>query len=79
MELEKLKWDYIDDYHFAAVDDIEINIRAYNDKCISVWIYNHKEDKEILDEEYKDIKKVQEILNNTLQQNIKEELKEVFN
>ena len=55
-------WDYKDDYYFAQIDDIEINIRMFESDVIGVWIYNHTKDKEILDEDYKNLEELKTIL-----------------
>ena len=55
-------WDYIDDYYFGHIEDIEINIRIFQSDDIGVWLYDHTKDKEILDEDYKNLEEVKVVL-----------------
>ena len=45
-------WDYTDDYYFTHIEDIEINIRVYEDDTVSVWVFDNKKDVELLEGEY---------------------------
>lgn len=44
-------WDFKDDYYYCSPNDIDINIRAYNESSFHVWIYNNKDgkDEELVD------------------------------
>ncbi|MEA2019047.1 MAG: hypothetical protein U9N59_11420, partial [Campylobacterota bacterium] len=63
-------WDYTDDYYYTQIDDIEINLRVYPNNTISVWIYNHTNDTELLDTEYKNIADLKLAFKNIFKQNI---------
>ena len=69
-QTQKIQYEITDDYYFTIINDIELNIRAYNKTCISIWIYNHKTDEEIIDEEYSSLKEIQEVLKTKLQLDI---------
>jgi hypothetical protein len=62
-------WDYTDDYYFAYIDDIEINIRICENE-IGIWIYNYSTDNEILDDYYKSLEELKMILNDILKEDI---------
>lgn len=59
-------WDSRDDYSFATEEDIEINIRAYNEGNYHLWIYNNKLDDECVDSMYVSISDLQEKINEVL-------------
>ena len=63
-------WDYIDDYYFTHVDDIEINIRVYEDDTISVWVFDNKKDVELLEDDFRSVKKLENKLNDIFQSDI---------
>ena len=56
-------WDYRDDYYFMQIGDVEINIRAYSKNELSHWIYEYSSDEELVDAYYKDIERLQEVIN----------------
>ena len=63
-------WDNKDDYYYVHIDELEINLHIYTDGTISLWLYNHNKDTELLDEEYKDIDDIKSVLKNVLDSNI---------
>ena len=58
--MRKVIWDYQDDYYYVNLGNIEINIRAYTVHELSMWIYHHNINKELVDEDYSSIKKIEE-------------------
>ena len=58
--MREVIWDYQDDYYYVDLGNIEINIRAYNIDKLSMWIYNHNINKELVDDDYSSIQEVEE-------------------
>lgn len=56
-------WDSRDDYSFATEGDIEINVRAYSESSLHLWMYNNELDDECVDSMYKNISDLQKKLN----------------
>ncbi len=65
-ETTTLKWDTQDDYYFTVINNIEINIRAYNKHTISIWIYDHDNNLEMIDDELSSLQEIQIVLNKNL-------------
>lgn len=66
-------WDYMDDYYFCVIDDIEVNIRGYNDngeKSFHLWMYNNKKDDEVVDAMYSSYSELQEAMMKIIKGNI---------
>ena len=63
-------WDYTDDYYFTHIEDIEINIRVYEDDTISVWVFDNKKDVELLEDVFKSVKKLKDKLKDIFQADI---------
>ncbi len=59
-------WDYIDDYAFSVVNEIEINIRAYNESDLHLWAFNHKVEEELVDDDYSSLSLLQIKINEIL-------------
>jgi len=66
MNILRHLWDYRDDYYFATIGDIEINIRAYSESEFSLWIYEYSSDEELVDAYYKDMHDLEKELNETI-------------
>ncbi len=64
-------WDYIDDYYYCNVNNHEVNIRVFKDDIIGVWIFDHTNDKEVLDGEFEVIERVKLIMYTIFKVNIK--------
>ncbi|QSZ41216.1 hypothetical protein GJV85_03505 [Sulfurimonas aquatica] len=59
-------WDSRNDYSFATEEDIEINIRAYSESSLHLWMYDNHKDEELVDSMYKNISDLQKRLNEEL-------------
>ncbi|QOY50919.1 hypothetical protein [Candidatus Sulfurimonas baltica] len=59
-------WDYEDDYYFTFVGYIEINIRAYSENNLHLWMYEHGGDKEIADDDFSSLALLQLRINEIL-------------
>ena len=55
-------WDYRDDYYFLQIGDTEINVRAYSQNELSLWIYEYSSDEELVDADYKSLKQIQTVI-----------------
>ena len=67
---DKYIWDYKDDYYFTNINDIEINIRIFEDDSYSIWIYDYIKDEEIIDKDYKNIYEVKAVLKDVFKMDI---------
>ena len=67
---DKYIWDYKDDYYFTNINDIEINIRIFEDDSYSIWIYDYIKDEEIIDKDYKNINEVKAVLKDVFKMDI---------
>jgi len=67
---DKHIWDYKDDYYYTNINDIEINIRIFEDDSYSIWIYNYIKDEEIIDKDYKNINEVKVVLKDVFKMDI---------
>lgn len=68
--MKRAIWDYQDYYYYSLINNFEINIRAYDENCISLWIYINSKDIEIKDNEYQNLEQVKEVINKSLLINI---------
>ena len=59
-------WDYRDDYYFACIDDIEINIRAYSQREVTLWMYCYSDDEELVDAYYKSMQELKNTIDKVL-------------
>ena len=59
-----------DDYYLTIVNNIELNIRAYTDSSISLWVYDHNTNTEIIDDELSSLEEIKLVLQKNLQLNI---------
>ena len=59
-------WDYRDEYYFTQIGEIEINIRAYSESELSLWMYKHDSDEELVDAYYKDMQELKNTINETI-------------
>lgn len=59
-------WDYEDDYYFTFIGYVEINIRAYDENNVHLWMYAHGGDKEIADDDFSSLALLQEKINEIL-------------
>lgn len=59
-------WDYEDDYYFTFVGYVEVNIRAYRENNLHLWMYEHGRDKEIVDAYYASLALLQKKINEVL-------------
>ena len=66
IELTHTTYDTQDDYYITVINNIEINIRAYNTTTISLWIYNHTTNTEIRDDELSSLEEVTMVLQKNL-------------
>ena len=67
---DKYIWDYKDDYYYTNINDIEINIRIFEDNSYSIWIYDYIKDEEIIDKDYKNIYEVKAVLKDVFKRDI---------
>ena len=67
---DKYIWDYKDDYYYTNINNIEINIRIFEDDSYSIWIYNYIKDEEIIDKDYKNINEVKVVLKDVFKMDI---------
>jgi len=66
-------WDYMDDYYFCVIDDTEVNIRGYsedNKKSFHLWMYNNKNDDELVDAMFTSYSELQEAMMKIIKGNI---------
>ena len=59
-------WDASDDYYGCIENNIEINVRAYSESSLHLWMYDNQEDSELVDSMYKNISDLQIELNEIL-------------
>ena len=59
-------WDARDDYFACVENNIEINVRAYSESSLHLWLYNNGTDSELADSMYKNILDLQKELNEIL-------------
>ena len=59
-------WDTRDDYYGCVENNIEINIRAYSESSLHLWLYNNDTDSELVDSMYKNVLDLQKELNEIL-------------
>ena len=69
-EQQHIKYDTQDDYYITVINNIELNIRAYNNQCISLWIYDHNKNTEIIDDELSSLEEIKQVLKAKLQLDI---------
>ena len=63
----------MDDYYFCVIDDTEINIRGYsedNKKSFHLWMYNNKNDDELVDAMFTSYSELQEAMMEIIKGNI---------
>ena len=63
-------WDYRDDYYFCDIDDVEVNIRAYSESSFHLWMYDNKNDDEMVDTMYSSYKELQKRMNEVVQTSV---------
>ena len=54
----KIQYKIINNYYLTVIEKIKLIIKAYNKTCISIWIYNHNTDEELLGKEYSSLHKI---------------------
>lgn len=59
-------FDYTDDYYFTVINNIEINIRAYDSATLHLWAYCHDNNQEMIDDELTSINEIQQVLQKNL-------------
>ena len=70
LQLKQTTYDIQDDYYFTVINNYEINIRAYNETSIHLWIYNHNTETEIIDDELSSLEEVTMVLQKNLKLHI---------
>ena len=70
MKEQQTNYETQDDYYTTVINNIEINIRAYNKTCIHLWINDHNINTEIIDDELSSLKEIKLVLKKNLQLNI---------
>ena len=63
-------WDTQDDYYYTVTNNIEINIRAYNETTLHLHIYDYDNDLEIIDDELSSLQEIQIIIQRNLKVDI---------
>ncbi|MEA3352416.1 MAG: hypothetical protein U9Q33_01170 [Campylobacterota bacterium] len=51
-------WDIQDDYYFIVINNIEINLRAYDNNSILLWLYDYDNNQEIIDDEFTSLEEI---------------------
>ena len=69
-EQTQTTYDTQDDYYITVINNIEINIRAYTDSSIPLWVYDHNTNTEIIDDELSSLEEIKLVLEKNLQLNI---------
>jgi len=64
---QQTNYDTQDDYYYTVINNLELNLRAYNTQCISLWIYDHNTNREIIDDELSSLKEIKLVLQKNLQ------------
>jgi len=63
-------WDHIDDYYFTVINNIELNIRAYDNNSIHLWAYCHDNNLEMIDDTFQSLQEIHLVLNKNLKYKI---------